>query len=164
MVSSVECLVELGFVLQKSCNAQESQQPPIARSECWTRRECYTWRRQWSGASNSAVCVVWRYSYPWPWRSLNFESWFSKCFDSRSVATETNQKGATRLGHWLRIVMHSVVDISVLFFFSLSSCVFLLPTFFSSNFQHFIFLFLFSATRHYIPGDCNSHRQSCEIF
>lgn len=58
--------------------------------------------------------------------------------------------------------MHSVADISVLFFFFLSSCVFLFLTFFSSVFSPSL-LFLFSATRHYIPADCNSHRQSCEF-
>ena len=75
---------------------------------------------------------------------------------------ETNP---TRLGTGCLIAMHSVADISVLLFFFLSSCVFLLLTFFSSIFLHFFFfLFLFPATRHYIPEDCNGHSQSCGIL
>jgi len=71
-MSYIKYLFDPGFVLQQSWNPPRTSVIPIARSECWTRRECYTWRRQSSGASNSAVCVVWRYNYPWPWRSSNF--------------------------------------------------------------------------------------------
>jgi len=78
--------------------------------------------------------------------------------------TETNRNGTERLGHLTAYCDALCGQIFQSVFFFLSSSIFLLLTLFSSDFSHFIFLYLFSATRHYIPKDCNSHRQSCEFF